>query len=95
MLLCVDYWVFNQIIQFEAETITDPEAGYVRHATAKFFAKIDLSKGYCQIFIKVEDQPKTGFQTTKSLFQWIRMPFVLVAASATFARVLRSLHLVR
>ena len=58
---------------------------------ANYFTKIDLTKGYFQIYVKEEDRPKTAFQTPKGLFQWIRMPFGLVSAPATFARAMREL----
>ncbi|XP_025089562.1 uncharacterized protein LOC112561350 [Pomacea canaliculata] len=90
---CVDYRALNQVTQFDAEPIPDPEAVYVNLANAKFFIKIDLAKGYWQIPVKREDRHKTAFQTTKGLFQWTRMPFGLVTAPATFARAIRSLQL--
>ena len=43
--------------------------------------------------MKEEDRPKTAFQTHLGLFQWIRMPFGLATAPATFARAMRALQL--
>jgi hypothetical protein len=62
-------------------------------SSSRFFTKIDLAKGYWQIPVKQEDRHKTAFQTPKGLFQWTRMPFGLVSAPATFARMMRKLKL--
>ena len=48
----------------------------------KFFTKIDLTKGYWQIGVRLEDRPKTAFATHMGLFQFVRMPLGLVSAPA-------------
>ena len=64
---------------------------FAQLAKAKYFTKIDLTKGYWQILVKPEDRHKTAFQTSQGPLQWTRMPFGFVSAPATFARMLRTL----
>ena len=90
---CCDYRELNKVTKTDAEPIPDTEALFTKLAKAKYFTKIDLTKGYWQIVVKEEDRHKTAFQTHLGLFQWTRMPFGLVTAPATFARMMRLLHL--
>jgi hypothetical protein len=90
---CIDYRALNKITVFDAEPIPDVEEMFTQLASSVFFTKIDLSKGYWQILVNPVDRHKTAFATHLGLFQWIRMPFGLVAAPAVFARMMRTLEL--
>ena len=90
---CIDYRALNKVIVFDAEPIPDVEDLFTRLADKHFFTRLDLAKGYWQIFVKPEDRPKTAFSTHMGLFQFIRMPFGLVSAPAVFARMMRMLKL--
>lgn len=90
---CCDYRELNKVTCTDAEPIPDTEELFTKLAKGKYFTKIDLSKGYWQIPVKREDRHKTAFQTPLGLFQWVRMPFGLVTAPATFARMMRALQL--
>ena len=90
---CIDFRALNKISVYDAEPIPDPEELFCRLAGAHFFTKIDLAKGYWQIPIRPEDQHKTAFQTPQGLMSWVKMPFGLVTAPMTFARMMRLLKL--
>ena len=55
---------------------------------ACIFSTLDFNSGYNQILIKKEDREKTAFVTKHGLFQFIRMPFGLCNAPATFQRLM-------
>ena len=91
--VCIDFRDINKLTVFDAEPIPDMEELFIKLAGKKFFTKVDLSKGYWQILVNPEDRPKTAFQAPQGLFQFTRMPFGLVTAPATFARMMRMLDL--
>jgi hypothetical protein len=90
---CIDYRALNAITVFDAEPIPDVEQLFAQLADGSYFTKIDLSKGYWQVLVNPVDKHKTAFATHMGLYQWTRMPFGLVTAPATFARVMRLLDL--
>lgn len=93
--VCIDFRELNKVSVLDAEPIPDVEQLFAQLADATYFTKIDLSKGYWQILVHPDDRHKTAFQTPLGLFQWVRMPFGLASAPATFARMMRLLHVER
>ena len=89
----LDFRKLNQITEFDAEPIPDPELLFSKLEGKKFFSKLDLAKGYWQIPMRECDKPKTAFQTPQGLFHFVKMPFGLSTAPSTFARMMRMLDL--
>lgn len=53
-----------------------------------YFSTIDLASGYHQIEMNPDDIPKTAFSVENGHYEYLRMPFGLKSASATFQRVM-------
>ena len=88
---CIDFRKLNKITVFDAEPIPNQDQIFSKLAKDHFFTKIDLTKGYWQIPMKVEIKSLTAFITPNGLYQFKMMPFGLVNAPATFSTVMRTL----
>ena len=90
---CIDFRRLNKHIRFDAEPMPDIDAIFAKLGKAKFFSKLDLTKGYWSIKMKEEDKCKTAFTTPLGQFQFRRMPFGLKTAGAIFSRTMRKVLL--
>lgn len=88
---CIDFRKVNNVSVFDAEPIPRQDEILARLGRARYFSKIDLSKGFWQIPIAPEDRHKTAFATDLGLKQFVVMPFGLINASSVFCRMMRQL----
>jgi len=87
----IDFRRLNKITVFDAEPMPSVDDIYARLSTTKYFTKLDCCKGYWQIPMAIEVRPKTAFCTAIGLYQFVRMPFGLLNACATYEIMMRRL----
>ena len=86
--LCVDYrklYKSSQTDAYPMPRIDDPIDGL---GNSWYISTSDLTKGYWQVPVAMEDRPKTVFVTPYGLYQFRVMPFGLQGAPAKFQRLM-------
>ena len=89
--LCIDYRLLNSHTQFQVEPLPNPTQLFARLHKARYFSKVDLSRGYYQIPVKPEIRPLLAFSTPSGHYEFKVMPFGLSNAPSVFTRMMRTL----
>ncbi|GFU55737.1 retrovirus-related Pol polyprotein from transposon 297 [Trichonephila clavipes] len=86
--LCIDYRKLNAITV--ADTYPLPRMDDLLHQAklTPFMSTLDLRAGYHQVKVHVEDQDKTAFVCPFGTYRFLRMPYGLRNAPATFQRLM-------
>ena len=88
---CIDFRALNAITIGDACPIPDHDKIMASMCKAKYFTKLDLTKGYWQIEIDEQSRQFTAFQAAGELYQFKRMAFGLKNAPMTFNRLMNRL----
>lgn len=85
---CVDYRKLNAVTKTDRYPMPTIEQLLFRTDKRNFVSLLDLKSGFWQIPVAEEDRDKTAFVCEFGLFRYLRMPFGLKGAPATFQRAM-------
>jgi hypothetical protein len=86
--LCVDFRNLNKDSLKDNYPLPNMEHLLQRVTRDEMISMLDGFSGYNQILVKEEDQLKTAFTTPWGTYKYLRMPFGLINAGATFQRTM-------
>ena len=86
---CVDMCRINAITKFDTKPMSDIDAILTNGSQAKYFTKVDMTKGYWQVPMSEGSRPLTAFSSPLGSFHFTKMAFSLVNSAATFNRLMR------
>jgi hypothetical protein len=89
--MCIDYRRLNSVTSRPIFPIPDSHQLFDTLEGAKYFTCLDLAQGYYQVPMAEEDIQKTAFTSRKGQFEFLRMPFGLCSAPATFQRLMHTI----
>jgi len=87
--MTIDYRALNAVTKFDCEPTCLIDEDLQDFYGAKYFTELDLTKAYYQIPLTPESCELTAFATPQGLMEFVRMPFGLVTACATYVRLMR------
>ncbi len=88
--LCIEFRALNKVTVLDAYPLPRIESHFSKMAGCRYFTSLDILSAFWQVPMEDSDVSKTAFCTPFGNFRWLRMPFGLVNATATFQRLMDS-----
>lgn len=86
--MVVNFVKLNEQTEMNATSLPHIDELIARLSKAKVFSKLDLTSGFHQVRMNVNDIEKTGFTTPFGHYEWTVMPFGEKNAPASFVQLL-------
>ena len=88
--MAVDFRKLNEKTIEDAHPLPDITEVLDQLGQSKYFTCLDMVIGYHQIELEPEEESKTAFSTKQGHWEYLRLPFGLKTAPATFQKMMNS-----
>lgn len=88
--MVIDYRRLNDITIDDRYPLPNITELFDKLGRSTMFSTLDLASGYHQVELREEDREKTAFSTQSGHWEFLRMPFGLKCAPATFQRAVNN-----